>query len=259
MEPPTSNILPPTSPSTSQGRASHQTKTADTLEATTKIPELYLWSSTKRLSVWKRIQFGDGQCLASCYHATKTVALFKPGKQWKKLCLRMTVVEGNYEARLQFLLQLFIVFSRSDREPSTLQIASLTISLIMIVKSQLADFLKDQPGLKIREEIRQNMELLPMFHTIGSTSVAMALLKYWFPFVNIGVSCGVYLIGCCTVFALMKMTRKKKTTIRMMVKMETNIKRKNKLFVTPTFRTYGQICSEQCGTPAVASATPLQR
>ena len=135
----------------------------------------------------------------------KTVALLNPGDHWKKLCFRVTVAEGNHEAKMQFLLQLFIVFSRSDREPSTLQIASLTISMIMIVKTQLADFLKDEPSRKIIEDIRQNMELLPMFlteniHTIGSTSVGIVLLKYWFPLAYMGNSCCVYTIGCCTAF-----------------------------------------------------------
>ena len=52
----------------------------------------------------------------------------------------------------------------------------------MIVKTEIADFLKDQAGMKMKEELEKSMALLPMFLTftiqlVGTHAVAMALLK----------------------------------------------------------------------------------
>ena len=49
--------------------------------------------------------------------AAKLVALFNPGEHWKKLTFRLTLAEGAFESKATFILQLYIIFTRADRQP----------------------------------------------------------------------------------------------------------------------------------------------
>ena len=61
----------------------------------------------------------------------KGLAMTRPGPEIKKICGEVVSIEGVWESTLQFLLNLFIVFTRADRSPSTVQIASMVTSLVL--------------------------------------------------------------------------------------------------------------------------------
>ena len=65
----------------------------------------------------------------------KVMAMTRPGPEIEKICNEMVSIEGVWESTLQLLLNLFIVFTRADRSPSTVQIASMFASLVLIVKT----------------------------------------------------------------------------------------------------------------------------
>ena len=54
----------------------------------------------------------------------KLVALVNPGPEWKKIVLYLTACEGRWESTTQFVLNLFIIFTRADMSPSTIQLVS---------------------------------------------------------------------------------------------------------------------------------------
>ena len=70
----------------------------------------------------------------------KVVAMTRPGPEIKKICDEVVIIEGVWESTLQLLLNMFIIFSRADRRPSTVQLASTFTSLLLIVKTAIADF-----------------------------------------------------------------------------------------------------------------------
>ena len=116
----------------------------------------------------------------------KGFGLFCAGREFKKLIQAVTSMEGTWEATLQFLLNLFIVFSRADRSPSWVQLASLATSLVLIVKTAIADFLRGRlpPNTTLAGELRRTLPLLPLFLSntffkLGSIAVVASLLRYW--------------------------------------------------------------------------------
>ena len=110
----------------------------------------------------------------------------RPGPEIKKLCSEVVSIEGVWESTLQFLLNLFIVFTRADRSPSTVQIASMFTSLVLIVKTAIADFtrVKLPREATFEEQVRLMLPLLPLFlfntiFKLGSIAIVASLLRYW--------------------------------------------------------------------------------
>ena len=104
---------------------------------------------------------------------------------------------------LQFLLQLFIIFSRGDRQPSALQLATLTASLFTLISTGMDDYMMTNHPKDLNKELSRKKNLLPIFLSstifkLGSVAVMAATLKYWFvlcyivPFIG-----GAILISCC--------------------------------------------------------------
>ena len=56
----------------------------------------------------------------------KVVCLFNPGRYWRSLTEALTTNEGTFESSLQCCVELFVIFTRPGRQPSPLQL--LTIS-----------------------------------------------------------------------------------------------------------------------------------
>ena len=136
----------------------------------------------------------------------KVIGLFCPGKNWRKLTSRMTTSEGFWEATMELLLSFFIILSRIDRKPSTVQLASMATSLIMIIKTGIADFLRDQPPMERHTEVQAYITLFPLFLSstffkLGSWAVIAALLRYWMVIVGCGMIFLVCMVGlilaCC--------------------------------------------------------------
>jgi hypothetical protein len=112
------------------------------------------------------------------------VGLFNPGPQWKKLTKKISAAEGSGEATLQFCLQLFIIFTLGDRQPSVVQLATLTASLFLLINTGMDDYMKANPPKDLKEELRRKKDLLLIFlastiFKLGSVAVMAATLRYW--------------------------------------------------------------------------------
>merc|ERR1719341_2363049 len=79
----------------------------------------------------------------------------------------MTGLEGTWESAFQTILTLFIVFTRADRQPSGVQIASLIASLAMLTKTAIADYLSPKQPLELKDELKATATLLPLFLSNG--------------------------------------------------------------------------------------------
>ena len=58
--------------------------------------------------------------------------------EWRKTKMMLTGIEGVFESGFQLMLQLFIIFSRSDRKPSTVQFLSILSSFISLVYARIS-------------------------------------------------------------------------------------------------------------------------
>jgi hypothetical protein len=117
--------------------------------------------------------------------SVRLVGLINPGPEWKKLARNISATEGSYESTLQFLLQTFIIFSRGDRQPSAVQLATLTASLFALINIGIDDYMRAYPPKDLKEELSRKKTLLPVFLTsnifkLGSVALLAATLKYWF-------------------------------------------------------------------------------
>ena len=113
----------------------------------------------------------------------KTVALFNAGKEFNSINQMVTKAEARWEASLQFCLQLFIMFTRSDRQPSYPQIASIVISVVMMSKGSIMNFLANEDPLPLGHQILRIGAMFPMHFTnllfkLGSLSIICALLCF---------------------------------------------------------------------------------
>ena len=121
----------------------------------------------------------------------KTASIFVDGQEdWKSANMRLTGIEGVFEAQAQFLLQLYMAFNRPDRELSTLQMLSLTSSLMSIVLAKI----EDHCALKPQTSIKTKASLFPMFlafsiFVLGSTALMMATLRLYFVFIAVFCFC----------------------------------------------------------------------
>ena len=128
----------------------------------------------------------------------KTASIFVDGQEdWKSANMRLTGIEGVFEAQAQFLLQLYIAFNRPDRELSTLQITSLTSSLVSIVLAKI----EDHCALKPQTSIKTKASLFPMFlafsiFVLGSTALMIATLRLYFVFIAVFCLIGLKLREC---------------------------------------------------------------
>ena len=114
----------------------------------------------------------------------KTIGVFNPGENWKILARRCSFVEGSWESRFQLLLQLFIVFTRADRAPSSVQLATMTSSVVMLSLSSLNNIRRQQKTVELGDEVRRALYLLPgiLAASVSSTlllALLATLLRYW--------------------------------------------------------------------------------
>ena len=114
----------------------------------------------------------------------------------------MTILEAVFESDLQFVLQLYIIFSRADRQPSTSQILSLSTSIIFSAKSKLEENFADKPN----EPILKKLQLLPqkLCFTVficGSMAVLTTIFRIVFSLIGF-VAIGVF--GVCLSCICMK-------------------------------------------------------
>ena len=79
------------------------------------------------------------------------------GPEMKKISTLMIICEANFESQLQLLLQLYIIFTRADRQPSTSQMLSLSTSIFFMAKSSLESSFVNKPN----EPLLKKLPLLP--------------------------------------------------------------------------------------------------
>ena len=142
-----------------------------------------VWSGSGPNCTWAMV-FISGPIFPFLVIGAKLVALVNPGEEWKKFTFRLTAAEGSFESKTSFLLQLFVIFTRADRQPSPVQLASMATSLVMMVKTQTQSFLKDQPAMAMGDHFKKAASVVPMILTkqislTGSIAATAAILRYW--------------------------------------------------------------------------------
>ena len=93
----------------------------------------------------------------------------------------MIICEANFESQLQFLLQLYIIFTRADRQPSTSQMLSLSTSIIFMAKSSLESSFVNKPN----EPLLKKLPLLPqklceLIFWYGSYAILLSTFRITF-------------------------------------------------------------------------------
>ena len=100
----------------------------------------------------------------------KIVCLFCPvGPEWTCVIARITGFGGSWESAFQTILTLFIIFTRVDRQPSNIQIASLVASFVMITQTAIADFLSPKQPMRLRDELKPQLPTFPCSCPMGSS------------------------------------------------------------------------------------------
>ena len=117
----------------------------------------------------------------------KLFAFLTNGPEMKKISQLMTLYEATSESIPQLVLQLYIIFTRADRQPSTSQILSLSSSILFIAKSHLEENLIDKPN----ESLLKKLTLLPqkLFFIVffcGSFAILSMFLQIIFFHIDIG-------------------------------------------------------------------------
>jgi len=113
------------------------------------------------------------------------ISLINQGPEWSHLSTKVAVAEGLYDASLQYVLQIFIVFTREDREPSDVQMATMASSMAMLAIARIDGWLIDEGGdhMSLGERIVAYLSLLPLAITnstfkLGSIGFITAVLRY---------------------------------------------------------------------------------
>ena len=120
----------------------------------------------------------------------KLISIFHKGDEWKKLNDLMTLCEGQLESYLQVGLQTYIVCVRADREPSLIQLLSLSASMLMILYSQSDAWYAAKPEDDLVQDIARKMALslvllIPNMTVLG-VGVIVVVLGSWNIFIIVG-------------------------------------------------------------------------
>ena len=120
-------------------------------------------------------------CFLLVFTLVKVVRLINPGPEWKRVNTRMTGME-SFESTYQTILALFIIFTRADRHPSDMQLASLVASLAMITKTAIAEQLSLKQPMKLMDELKATATLFPLFFSnavfkVLSAAIILTCLK----------------------------------------------------------------------------------
>ena len=111
----------------------------------------------------------------------KLLTLLSNGPEMKKICNLIIFAEGEYESTFQLILQLYIIFTRADRQPSTAQILSISTSMLFMAKSQLQSRFAGRPD----EPLSRQLMLLPqklcyVIHFCGSVAILASTFQLSF-------------------------------------------------------------------------------
>merc|ERR1719464_2048707 len=138
----------------------------------------------------------------------KFISIFHNGSEWKKLNDLMTLCEGQLESYLQVGLQTYIICVRADRDPSLIQLLSLSASMLMILYSQANAWYAAKPENDLVQDIARKMALslvllMPNLAVLG-TGVIVVLMRTRYMFTIAGYclagTCSLMLIGTGILF-----------------------------------------------------------
>ena len=69
--------------------------------------------------------------------------------------------EGHFESFFQFILQLYIIFTKADRNPSTIQLVSLFTSLLtMVISGERGYFSTEDANKRLEAKCNKNLDQL---------------------------------------------------------------------------------------------------
>ena len=108
------------------------------------------------------------------------VKCFEPfgGPEWSKVGSLYSGMEAMWEGAPQLMLQLFIIFSRTDRQPSFIQLISLITSFASFMIAH-----RPKPDLTLKEKAKDVMYVAPCYF-LGIVAVALiaSVVRYTFAF-----------------------------------------------------------------------------
>ena len=84
----------------------------------------------------------------------KTLTLLTNGKELKKISRILTEQEATFESQASFILQLYIIFNRADRLPSTTQLLAVSSSILFMAKSRVEGRFANEPHAKLLKKIK---------------------------------------------------------------------------------------------------------
>ena len=113
----------------------------------------------------------------------KLLALLTEGTEMNKISTYMSLFEGVSESSPQLILQLFIIFTSINRQPSTTQLLTLSGSIIFIVKSLLQHHFSEMPNVPLKRKLLLfPQKLCYIAFVCGGSAIIMAVFQFWFAF-----------------------------------------------------------------------------
>ena len=113
------------------------------------------------------------------------ISVFHDQDQWILLTIKIGIAEGLFNAHFQYMLQMFIFFTRADRHPSYFQYLTAFGSLLFLAYSRVESLMLDReghrmsPGQKAWWIIRYGPNfLLNCAFKVGSISLIVAMLRF---------------------------------------------------------------------------------
>ena len=113
------------------------------------------------------------------------ISCFNSQDHWMTLVTKVQIADGIFNAHLQYILQLYIFFSRSDRYASLFQYGAAFGSLLLLVYSRIESLLLGRGGhrLSLGQKAWWACRFGPMFlfnsiFKLGSISLILAMLQF---------------------------------------------------------------------------------
>ena len=111
----------------------------------------------------------------------KLFTFLTDGPEMKKISTLMIICEANFESQLQFLLQLYIIFTRADRQPSTSQMLSLSSSIFFMAKSSLESSFANKPNEPLLKKLPLlSQKLCKLIFWYGSYAILLSTFRITF-------------------------------------------------------------------------------
>ena len=117
---------------------------------------------------------------------SKIILIFHNGKEFKRFCTLLTKWEVKHETRYQLIVQLFVIFTHSNKKPTTLQ-WPLASSTLVLSHPKVERFNKSKYEITgQKEQIARTEQTLPLFllgHIFFILNMALlaVFIRYYLP------------------------------------------------------------------------------